>query len=904
MQRSLSTVSSRQKKVNYAEPNEEAEYNDSSSLRSLDQYYYQPRHEHFDSKKDDSTKIKISFSQIAKAEPTPVMRPKEPEHRFQSERSSYYEPPRLSTHISAPPLQNTQSYPYGGSAYPNTYQSYPHQQSSPGNAGSNLHFQPRSNAMRNVLQNQPSPTQITSQKPLMNTQQNQPPRTQMYPSTQTPSPYQQHTQNQFSQGQPTNNFFSQDIQTQPRPQQIPTNQQPYGFDATTRQPPPTTQMTQNKPAPLNIPPRVTQPTQQAVPFNSNAINNMVMDKSPTQHTPQKPPVQTPVQPTQATTSQQNTMTTQNAFQPKPQNQITTQQAFPDKKSPMFERKPDKQPIKMEIEKSPIKLEDRIIPEPEVQKQISAKKPEPQPVQPQKPVTPIKDPPILKPENVFERPAQMKEPPKSQNTLKISLGTTSLAKSPEHSNAGFTLHTKTLGEQIGSSASKEKPTKELESLEALHTVHKESSHREMKSPEKIKEFNIPLEQKEKESAAPSAKTEKAEHPSPKLTTHPEEKKTEKVEPEVKKEPQIDLTFKIPSIQKQTSKPPEKKEPLVLPPPRDMSQQSQPIRLALNEILKKEPQKPTSGLDEEKENELPNLTMSQPADSFMEAPSFDHNFSTFSNITTGEEKVEDEEPWDSKITFKLSEVNSKFDEYAKKKLPKYSKKIQKHIRKLDRWFDELDIKDQTLISLKDEAANLILGEKSIAYSRVLLFLFDFVIYVRYNYDMEKITPKQFARISKHLDKICSYLKETMDLRYIQFTPEENEVFDKERRNFRANMAAQVKTYREQKLAAQQQPMEDEAEVMHINLPHLETETSKTIIKLPPALKKEASSTKFLLNTKMLAPPKKIKSDVPKEETQEDIARKKIGDYLKEIRNYFESYRLKYFKNNLIGLDLRVT
>ncbi len=222
----------------------------------------------------------------------------------------------------------------------------------------------------------------------------------------------------------------------------------------------------------------------------------------------------------------------------------------------------------------------------------------------------------------------------------------------------------------------------------------------------------------------------------------------------------------------------------------------------------------------------------------------------------------EAWDSKIKIDAKEVKSKFEEFKTKKLPKYQKKFKKYMRRIEDAFIRLGIKDETLLSLKDEITGVKLGENSFTYSRILLYLFNIATFIKYSYETQKCDKKSFKEVFKITQRCFKYVRAIINLNYINFNQEEIESFDNQRRNFR-------QIHKEQK-KERIIPMISEEDYLDLDKPRT------------PSLKKETSTRISLpFNPKHM---KKMKSDHP--ETEEDAVRKRLGEIAKEIRGFYDS------------------
>jgi len=150
-----------------------------------------------------------------------------------------------------------------------------------------------------------------------------------------------------------------------------------------------------------------------------------------------------------------------------------------------------------------------------------------------------------------------------------------------------------------------------------------------------------------------------------------------------------------------------------------------------------------------------------------------------------------------------------------------------------------------------------------------------------------------------KAYFYIKETVKLQHLKFSEEEIAAFDKSAREYRSNILIVVKQFKQAKEAQQQQnlvslPAYDSSE-MHGEMPSKITilqpsaySEPKIITKhiVAPPHKKESTSMKV----KILAPPSKkipkVETLQPKEETEEDIIKKEMAQYLNEIRSEYET------------------
>ena len=237
-----------------------------------------------------------------------------------------------------------------------------------------------------------------------------------------------------------------------------------------------------------------------------------------------------------------------------------------------------------------------------------------------------------------------------------------------------------------------------------------------------------------------------------------------------------------------------------------------------------------------------------------------------------------------------------------MPKYIKKFQKHIKRLGTFFSDLEIQDEVLVKLKEEVEHLNLTDRSLNYSRVLLYLFNLLVFLKYQHEMNKhkFSKKVVKRMISVVKKSFAYLKEVLKLQYIKFSDEETEAFDKSAKEYRTALHAQVKQFRDLKAGIQPPSLQSKAsrhEVHSIDTGVLTGEMPRkiTIIQSgdgePKVSHKPSHHTKkdTSMKVKILPPQAKKQPKVeaaPKEETEEDRIKKEMSKYLTEIRNEFEA------------------
>jgi hypothetical protein len=193
------------------------------------------------------------------------------------------------------------------------------------------------------------------------------------------------------------------------------------------------------------------------------------------------------------------------------------------------------------------------------------------------------------------------------------------------------------------------------------------------------------------------------------------------------------------------------------------------------------------------------------------------------------------------------------------------MKKHLKRLGKWLTDNKIDDQTLIKLQDETQNLVYDENPLPYSRALLFLCNMICYSKYNHEMEKISQKSFTKVANLLEKCYSYLRELMNMKYISFTTEQNKAFNNERRTFRAIWHNAAKQFRESRVSEVQ-------------------ELPSSIVRLPSLHKRDSSGTRITIHSKLLGPSKK-RSEIEREETEEDITRKRLAELVSITRMSYE-------------------
>jgi len=221
----------------------------------------------------------------------------------------------------------------------------------------------------------------------------------------------------------------------------------------------------------------------------------------------------------------------------------------------------------------------------------------------------------------------------------------------------------------------------------------------------------------------------------------------------------------------------------------------------------------------------------------------------------------------------------------------------VKRLGRYFRDLEIKDEALVKLKEEVEHLNLTDKSLNYSRVLLYLFNVLVFCKYHYAMNEHLLKRLRKMVNIVKKAYFYIKETIKLQHMKFTEEETSTFDKTAREFRSSIVALVKQYKQNK----ENPPPNIISVPSFESKEYTGEMPSKITIIPPSVgmepkiitkhfvthapKKEGTSMKV----KILAPPKKapkVETLQPKEETEEDIIKKEMAHYLSDLKAEFEA------------------
>lgn len=172
------------------------------------------------------------------------------------------------------------------------------------------------------------------------------------------------------------------------------------------------------------------------------------------------------------------------------------------------------------------------------------------------------------------------------------------------------------------------------------------------------------------------------------------------------------------------------------------------------------------------------------------------------------------------------------------------------------------------------------------------------------MKKVSKKNSRKVVNVVKKCFAYIREAIKLQYIKFSTEESETFEKNAKEYRSFVHAQVKQYRNPKqttseisgqLGKTQHPTiatfegsysDEMPSKIRIIQPSANTET-RVVSKHHTNLHKKDSMG---MKVKILAPQAKkvgkVDASQPKEETEEDIIKKEMIKYLNEIRNEYES------------------
>ena len=195
----------------------------------------------------------------------------------------------------------------------------------------------------------------------------------------------------------------------------------------------------------------------------------------------------------------------------------------------------------------------------------------------------------------------------------------------------------------------------------------------------------------------------------------------------------------------------------------------------------------------------------------------------------------------------------------------------MKRLGKWLQDNNVEDPVLISLEDESEHLAYEDNSLPYSKVLLYLNNMSTFAKYNFEMDKISQKAYMKVVNIIEKVFNYLKEIMNMKYIHFTGEENDAFNKQRRDFRAVWHAANKVIKEKKKAEYE-----------------EERRMGAIAKIPSLVSRGPTGTKIRIHSKMLAPARK-KSEGEKINTEEDIARQRLTELVKGIKMEYEKYNL---------------
>lgn len=222
----------------------------------------------------------------------------------------------------------------------------------------------------------------------------------------------------------------------------------------------------------------------------------------------------------------------------------------------------------------------------------------------------------------------------------------------------------------------------------------------------------------------------------------------------------------------------------------------------------------------------------------------------------------------------------------------------MKRLGKYFRDLEIKDEALIKLKEEVEHLNLTDKAFNYSRILLYLFNVSVFCKYYYEINDQQVKKLRKFINVVRKSFFYIKEIVKLQGMKFD-EEIETFDKNCREYRKAAHAYVKQQKNKSKEIEEEPRSNQirinpaefASAMPSKITIIEpTGENKISIKHPTLhhhhpIKKDGGLKLKLQNPTKKVP--KVEPLEPKEETEEDIIKKEMSKFLTEIRIEFEAY-----------------
>jgi len=191
---------------------------------------------------------------------------------------------------------------------------------------------------------------------------------------------------------------------------------------------------------------------------------------------------------------------------------------------------------------------------------------------------------------------------------------------------------------------------------------------------------------------------------------------------------------------------------------------------------------------------------------------------------------------------------------------------------------------------------LTDKPFNYSRILLYLFNVLVFCKYYYEINDQQVKKLRKFINVVRKSFFYIKEAVKLQNMKFE-EEIETFDKSCREYRKAAHGYVKQQKNKSKEVEEEPSSNQirinpaefASAMPSKITIIEpTGDHKIAIKHPSLhhpVKKEGGLKLKLQNPTKKVP--KVEPLEPKEETEEDLIKKEMSKYLTEIRNEFEAY-----------------
>jgi len=253
--------------------------------------------------------------------------------------------------------------------------------------------------------------------------------------------------------------------------------------------------------------------------------------------------------------------------------------------------------------------------------------------------------------------------------------------------------------------------------------------------------------------------------------------------------------------------------------------------------------------------------------------------------------------------MQAIKKDFETLKRSKVPKYIKKFQKNIKRMNKYYRDLEIRDEALIKLKEEVEMLNLAEKPFNYSRILLYLFNVLVFCKYYYEINEHQVKKLRKFINVVRKSFFYIKEAVKLQSMKFD-EEIETFDKSCREYRKAAHAYVKQQKNKSKEIEEEPSSNQ--IIRINPAEFAPTMPSKITIIEPS----ADSNRIAIKHPSLHhPPKKegiklklqnqgkkvpkVEPLEPKEETEEDIIKKEMSKFLTEVRNEFEA---KGFQDSL--------